>query len=64
MALAVGIGADQQFLIIGVLGIGGPHLGPRDHNVIAIDHAACLERGKIGTGVGFGKTLTPECIAA
>ena len=59
----VGIGAHQQFLKVGMLRVGRPHLGAGDDDVVAVDHAAGRERREIGAGVRFGEALTPQRFA-
>ncbi|MBW8755730.1 MAG: hypothetical protein JF595_16600 [Sphingomonadales bacterium] len=57
------VGTDQQFLVVGILRVGGPHLGAADDDVIAVDPPTGLERGEVGAGARLGKPLTPQRLA-
>ena len=46
---AFGAGAHQHEHAVGVVGVGGPDLGPVDDVIIAIGHRAARQRGEIRT---------------
>ncbi|MGY4600137.1 hypothetical protein ACVWXL_007883 [Bradyrhizobium sp. GM22.5] len=59
MLLRGGIGANEAEDPVGVVGIGGPDLRPRNDEIIAVALGAGLQRGEIGAGVRLGIALTP-----
>ena len=64
LLLGVRIGAHQREDPVGLVGVGGPDLGARHHEVIAVALGLGLERGEVGAGVGLGVALTPADLAA
>src|SRR5262249_39443886 len=44
--------------------VGGPDLGARDDEEVAVAHRARLERGEVGARVGLGVALAPADLAA
>src|SRR4051794_35585352 len=63
MLLRIGIGADETEDPVGVVGVGGPDLRPRDDEIVAVALGAGLQRGEIGAGVRLGVTLAPADLA-
>src|SRR5262249_11094933 len=40
----------------------GPHLLPVQHEVIAVEHGAGLERGEVAAGAGLAEPLAPDLV--
>ena len=59
----VGVGAGQQEDVVGVLGLGGPHLLAVDDPLVAVQLGLGLERGEIRAGLRFGEALAPGDLA-
>ena len=59
----VGVGAGQQEDVVGVLGLGRPHLLPVDHPLVAVELGPRLEAGQVRAGVGLAEALAPRDLA-
>jgi hypothetical protein len=53
-ALLARCGAHQQQAHLAERGLGGPHLGPVHHVLVAVAHGSCTDRRGVGAGVGLG----------
>ena len=56
----VGVGAGQQEDVVGVLGLGGPHLLAVDDPLVAVELGPRLEAGQVDPGVGLAEPLAPR----
>ena len=63
MALAFGIGADDDERPLGELGQRGPDLLSRHQPASVLEAGAGGHVGQVGAGVGLGVALTPELVA-
>ena len=56
----VGVGAGQQEDVVGVLGLGGPHLLAVDDPLVAVELGPGLQAGQVRSGVGLAEALAPR----
>ena len=63
MAAVLTPGADQEFALIGHLGVGRPDLRSRDHVLVAVPDGPGAERGQVASGVGLTEALAPDLLA-
>ena len=59
----VGVGAGQQEDVVGVVGLGRPHLLPVDHPLVPVELGPRLEAGQVRAGVGLAEALAPRDLA-
>ncbi len=55
----VGIRPGQQEDVVGLVGLGRPHLLPVDHPLVPVELCSGLEPGQVRTGVRLAETLAP-----
>src|SRR5258708_17840142 len=60
----VGGGADVAKALVGVHGIGGPHLLTVDNELIAVENGPRRKRAEVGPGVGLAHADAPNGVAA
>ena len=58
--MAVGVGARKKKDVVGVLSLGGPDFLSVDDPFVAVEGRRRLQARQIGSGIGFGESLTPR----
>ena len=60
----LGIGAHEQLAPVGEVAERVPRLLAVDHEVVAVEHRAALQRREVGARVRLGEALAPDVVAA